>query len=192
MKLRTLHATLREDRQDIPGLPELTASKIPFVVVGAVALNAYSKRPRNTQDIDILCDRPQDMADYLHQKYPALHMMANDVVIKFKEDPADDDGIIDIMIPYHQIFKSAMLDTHQVNGVNIASIESLVALKFAAVMSDYRSRLQRGQDKHDIATLFSQNKINEDKVREMLKILYPGAPGDFDALMVGLREEYGL
>ena len=192
MKLQFLHesnlnSVFREDRTDLPGLEDLNKSGISFVIVGALAVNVYSKRPRNTQDIDVLTPNYQEMADYIHKNFPDLEMVSNDVVIRFKSGGKE---VIDVMIPYHKIFEIALQDTRDAGRFKVPSPEALIAMKFGAIMSQGRDVIQKAEDRVDIARVFLNNEVDFEKVAQYVSVLYSEAPEDFKAFMVKLREDY--
>ncbi len=180
---------LRENRQDIPGLDDLLASGVPFVVVGAIARNLYATRPRNTQDIDVLSADYSKLATYVHTAFPHLDMRQNPVVIRFSCDGED---IIDIMIPHNKFFESVLADTHRAGRLDVVSAEGLIAMKFAAIMSQHRSKENKYQDRGDIASILIKSQVDLDKVKQHLSILYPQAPDDFQGFVAQLKQEFDL
>ena len=182
-----LSSVLRENRTDIPGLDDLLQSGISFVVIGALAVNAYSNRPRNTQDIDVLSNDWEQLVSYIQAKFPGLDIEKTEAVIRFSQDGSE---IIDVMIPYHEIFQIAISDTRQIGKYHVPSPEAMVALKFAAIMGEHRSLLQKGQDRVDIATILLLNQVDLEKAKQYTSSLFPQASKIFSAFITKLLEDF--
>ncbi len=185
----SLQPILREARTDIPGLDDLLKSGISFVVVGAVAVNAYSDRPRNTQDVDVLTSNYNELANYIHMTFPDLEMKQSQVVIRFSYKGKE---IIDVMVPYNKMFESVLDDTRLIGKFNVASPEAVISMKFAAIMAAHRNLRRKGQDRLDIATIMATQQVSMEKIKQHLTTLYPQASDDFEAFTIKLKQDFGL
>ena len=182
-----LHLTLFESgSHNIPTIAALLKSGIPFVVVGARAVNVYSDRPRNTLDIDVLSDKYEELAEYVAKKWPKLTSRQSEVVIQFK---LKKDTVLDVMIPYDKLLKAVLVDTKTINGCQVASIEALISMKFAAIMGSHRQMHRKILDRGDIASILIANKIDMNKAKQYASLLYPEAGDDFTVFMLQLRRE---
>lgn len=182
-----LHLTLFEsDSRDIPTLDALLKSGIPFVVVGARAANIYSNRPRSTLDIDVLSDKYEELAEYVAEKWPVLTSKQSEVAIQFK---LEGETVLDIMIPHDKLFQAVLKDTKTIKGCKVASLESVIAMKFASIMSSHRQMHRKMQDRADIAVIWVANKVNMKKARQHASLLYPGAGDEFMAFMLQLKRD---
>jgi hypothetical protein len=161
-------------------LAVLTASNISFTVVGAIAVNYYIDRPRNSQDVDVLTTNSEKLAEYVAQECPDLDRKNSEAVIRFSRDGKE---VLDIMIPYHKIFSSVMTDTQIRDGTTIPSPEALIAMKFAAIMAKSRRLTDKLQDKTDIARILENQKISFEKINKHLSCLYPKAISDFKTFL---------
>ena len=184
---KRLGRVLLEDHFDIRNLNKYD---IPFVVIGARAINAYIKRPRNTQDIDILTNDAEKLTQAILKDNPNFTCKSNEAEYRIYNGNQE---IIDILVPYHEIFKKAMDDTRIVDNLSIPSIEALIALKFAAIMGKHRPIERKLQDRVDIGMMYFHNKadINFNKVYDYISVLYFDAVSDFKVFMTKLKTDLG-
>ncbi|MCK9558343.1 MAG: DUF6036 family nucleotidyltransferase [Candidatus Cloacimonetes bacterium] len=182
-----LNLTLFENNvHNIPTLASLLQSNIPFVVVGARAVNVYSDRPRNTLDIDVLTNHYKELADYVSAQWPALTSRRSEAVIQFK---LDQDTVLDIMIPYDELLQTVLIDTKAVSGCEVASAESLIVMKFAAIVGEHRPIHRKIIDRGDIASILVANEIDMKKAKKLSSLLYPGSENDFVAFIYQLKKD---
>jgi predicted nucleotidyltransferase len=168
-----------------PILDTLLASNIPFTVVGAIAVNCYIDRPRNSQDIDVLTHKPEELVDYVSKIYPNLERKASEAVIRFSRAGKE---VLDIMVPYHEIFKQAMRDTRKRGHITVPSPEALIVMKFAAILAKSRRATDKLQDRTDIARILDNQKISIEKINRHLVCLYPEAVSDFKIFIKKLHQ----
>jgi hypothetical protein len=196
--VQKLEHVLFEDAQDElrPGsqitklkLADLLRSGIPFVVVGARAVNVYINEPRNTQDIDILTNQYDELAEWTHREYPDLEMQTSELVIRFSDGS---NPILDIMKPNDETFQHALKDTKQVGKFQVVSPEALIAMKFGAIMSGHRKLARKAQDRVDIGNILDNTKVDLRKSAQYVQHLFPGATHAFAGIIKKIKEDFGL
>jgi hypothetical protein len=172
-----------------PKLNDLLHSGIAFVVVGARCANVYSENPRTTQDIDVLTNDYEKLAEWVHKEFPNLEIEVTDVVIRFLSHGKE---VLDIMIPTDDIFKIALHDTRKAGKFRIASAEALLAMKFHSITSSHRKLTRKGQDRVDMANILDHTKVDLKKAAGYVKTLAPGADEAFLAFIGKLKEDFGI
>jgi hypothetical protein len=129
----------------------LNASGLKYLFVGAHAINAYTRQPRATEDIDLVAQYPEKVRDVLLQAYPQLEVISTIVVIRMLIDGRE---AIDVIRPVSsKVFKASL--KHGVTFkadktlMPVPRVEALLALKFTSMISITRPVLDRQQDAVD-------------------------------------------
>ncbi len=158
----------------------LNAAGVRFMLVGAHGLGGWLRKPRATEDVDVLVGYRQEKkaARALLTAFPHLQADEHEVVIRLR-DPETGDVVIDVMKPNQQLFREGLKNTHTVEseGVvyKIPSLEMALAMKFAPMISLNRADKDKLQDAHDFMYMIDSNPdINLEKLTELGDLVYPG------------------
>jgi hypothetical protein len=139
----------------------LNAAKVSFILVGAHGIAGWMKKPRATQDVDlVIAERHVKKATRaLTSAFPNLEPSDLDVVVRFK-DRDTGEVKIDLIKPrelYRQAFQYTHAVTEQEEPYRIPSVEMAVAMKFAAMVSPNRALEKKYQDAHDFIMIVKEN-----------------------------------
>jgi hypothetical protein len=161
----------------------LNEAKVQFVLIGAHGLAGWLRKPRATQDVDVVVSEKhlKKATRALVAAFPNLEPIDLEVVIRFKE--RDSGAVaIDVVKPrtlYRQVFKN----THSVNAggqtYRIPSLEMALAMKFAAMVSPNRADEEKHQDAHDFIVMVKANpEQDREKLRSLGESVYGGGGAD--------------
>lgn len=158
----------------------LNAAKISFTLVGAHGLGGWTKKPRATEDVDIIVIQRhiKKSVTALTAAFPHLEVVDLPVVVRLK-DRATGAVAIDVMKPVQPVIHAALKQTHTVQSgkqtYKIPSLEMALALKFAPMVSLYRSDLDKQQDAVDFGRIVVANpNLNLDKLSALGELVYAG------------------
>jgi hypothetical protein len=159
----------------------LDAAKVKYVFVGAHAVNAYSGRPRATQDVDVLTDAPKKAAAAVKAAYPHLVPRETPVVINhFDGETIVLDVIKAKPVPlFRRLFKDAQRVELEGELLLVPQIEGVLAMKFKSMTSPMRPLLDRQQDAVDFAKVIVAADemaipIDLDRLEEFGELCYGG------------------
>jgi hypothetical protein len=156
----------------------LNAAQLKGVLVGAHAVNARSGDPRATVDVDIVAEKVKKVVDLFRRAYPDLKVEDHPVVTRFKDAGRE---AIDVIKPsssplFKRILTSA--ETVEVDGVatSLADIESVLALKYQAMISPARLIEKKYRDAGDFIMIAKQLKrINKSVLTELGNLIAGGS-----------------
>lgn len=158
----------------------LNDAKVSFVLAGAHALAGWTKKPRATEDVDVVVATRhlKKAVRALLAAYPDLEPRDFEVVTRFV-DRHSQEVAIDVMKPNQQlfrvIFKNAVKITSQGQTYRIPTLEMALAMKFAAMVSPHRKDSLKYKDAHDFMTMVEASPdINLTKLAELGDLVYPG------------------
>jgi len=140
----------------------LNAAEAQFMLVGAHASGNWSNQPRNTQDVDILAATRsvRSAIQALRTAFPQLVFEDTRIVGRFA-DPQTKMVLIDVMKPNQPLFKVAMRYTYRVESRKrsyfLPSLEFMLAMKFAAMVSPRRRIEKKYFDVGDFASIVAAN-----------------------------------
>src|SRR5262249_8671239 len=140
----------------------LTAAGVRFLLAGAHAVGGWANESRVTQDIDVLVASRQGRAAVRALRAGLPHLQVQDTPggVRFA-DPDTDKVVIDVMKPNQSLFKVAMRNTHRVETAKrtylIPSLEFALAMKFAAMVSPFRTIGKKLFDAGDFAKMVEAN-----------------------------------
>lgn len=167
----------------------LNAAKISFVLVGAHGLAGWRKKPRATEDVDVVVASRQlkKAVTALTKAFPSLEPVDSPVVIRLRHRESQDIAI-DVMKPvpqpYREVFKHTCTTTVKGQKVRIPSLEMALVMKFSAMSSLYRADEDRHLDAHDFILMVKQNaEIDRDQLGELGSLLYPNGGKDVQAMV---------
>jgi len=157
----------------------LNANRISFVLVGAHGLAGWLKKPRATQDVDLVIAEKhlKKTTQILTAAYPQLEPVDLDVVIRLK-DRDTDEVLIDLMKPrelYRQAFKNAQEVTEGKQTYRVPSLEMALAMKFAAMVSPNRQQVNKFQDAHDFGQILLSNpELDREALQALCETIFVG------------------
>jgi hypothetical protein len=160
----------------------LNAAKVSFVLVGAHGVAGWMKKPRATQDVDVVvAERHLKKAiKALTAAFPQLEAEDTEVVIRLRDrDTAE--VAIDLIKPrelYRQTFHHTRTVSEGEQVFRIPSLEMALAMKFAAMVSPNRAVDQVYQDAHDFIVMVKENPELDSEQLHRLGCLVYGSGGD--------------
>jgi hypothetical protein len=192
-------ATLLSSFQMVHAIPPaeviavLKAASVSFVLVGAYGLGGWIKKPRATEDVDVI------VAARHHKKaIKALlgafaHLEADDhEVVTRLRDRETREVAIDVMKPNQQLFREVFKHTHTVSSegqtYRIPSLEMALAMKFAPMISLHRKDADKLLDVHDFMYMVEANPdIDMKKLTELGDLVYPGDGKEIEEMVRRVR-----
>jgi hypothetical protein len=159
----------------------LNNNRISFVLVGAYGLAGWTKKPRATEDVDVI------VAPRQHKKavrellatFPHLEADEQEVVTRLR-DRETRDVAIDVIKP-NQLYRSAFKPGHTERvrsgsqEYRVPSLEMALAMKFAPMISLVRADPDKLQDAADFSRIVLANlEIDLDKLAELGDLVYSG------------------
>jgi hypothetical protein len=158
----------------------LNRQRISFVLVGAHGLGGWTKKPRATQDIDVIvaAKHHKKAVKALLMAFPELEAEDHPVVTRLHRKGTREVAI-DVMKPNQQLFREVFRHTHTVTlgkqSYRIPCLEMAIAMKFAPMVSLHRQDADKYLDAHDFMHMVqSNNEIDEEKLAHLGELVYPG------------------
>jgi Nucleotidyl transferase AbiEii toxin, Type IV TA system len=141
----------------------LNGAGINFVLVGAYGLAGWMKKPRATEDVDVIVAARQHKkaTKALSAKFGHLEVEEHEVVTRFR-DRETRQVLIDVMKATQPLHRGALKHTHPVQShgqtYQLPSLEFALAMKFAAMVSPNRGDTKKLQDAHDFRRMIEVNQ----------------------------------
>jgi hypothetical protein len=157
----------------------LNREKISFVLVGAHAVGGWTKKPRATEDVDLVVAERQikKATRALLAEFPHLEARDEEVVVRL-QDRDSCDVLIGLIKPrsiYREIFKHTHAVSQGEQSYRIPSLEMALATKFAAMVSPNRHDDEKHQDATDFIRMVKQNAdIDDDRLNSLGELVYGG------------------
>ena len=142
-------------------IPVLKIAKIDFMVMGLYGLTGWLKKPRTTEDFDILTPKKhtKKAVGALCRAFPSLKPKDTPVVVRLFEG---DEALVDVMKPHHPVFIEALkrTSTGSIAGHKVAvpSLEMALVLKFFSMTSPGRAGDRQFQDAADFMLVVKNNR----------------------------------
>lgn len=172
-------------------LQTLAAKKIPILLTGAHGIAAWTGRPRNTQDVDLLVKSGRNYSravNAIRQLYPELEVRGIACVTGFFH-PGEKDSVIDVMYAHRRDLEETL--AHPVWAMHaesrlryrIPSLEAALANKYGAMLTISRDSRKRRQDILDFEWMVlhsldeGQPAIDLQKVESLGECVWPGGGG---------------
>jgi predicted nucleotidyltransferase len=162
----------------------LTGAKVSFVLVGAHGLAGWRKKPRATEDVDVVVALRQvrKAVQALQAAFPKLESVDLPVVVRLR-DRETHDVAIDVMKPLQQPYREIFRHAHVIEAeglkVRIPSLEMALVMKFSAMTSLYRAEEDKLLDAHDFICMVKGNPdYDRDKLALLGSLLYPDGGKD--------------
>lgn len=158
----------------------LNQHKIPFVLVGMHGLGAWMRKPRATQDVDVVvaARHVKKAVRILLNAFPALRAEDTPVVTRLKHKDSGE-VLIDVMKPlqppHRDIFKHTIKVEERGNVYRIPTLEMGLVMKFAPMVSLNRQDEDKFQDAHDFIRMVKNNpEIDFAKLEALGDLVYNG------------------
>ena len=158
----------------------LNGAGVSFVLVGAYGLAGWTKKPRATEDVDLV------VAARHHKKalrallaaFPHLEADEYEVVTRLR-DRESRDVAVDVMKPNQPLYRETFKHTVQIHSggqdYRIPSLEMALAMKFGSMISLTRSDPDKLQDAADFSRMVLANpEIDLGQLAELGDLVYPG------------------
>lgn len=169
----------------------LTQKKIPFVLTGTHGIGAWTGRPRNTYDVDILVKGGKNLTRAVNSVkalYPSLQTRVVHGVHAFFL-PGDTQSVIDVTYPHRQDLQETLANPMWAENkeenvrYRVPRLEEALANKYGAMLTLSRQLKKRMQDTVDFYWMVthSMDEGREPIDLERLKVLgdmvWPGGGG---------------
>jgi hypothetical protein len=157
-------------------LQVLVHAKVDFVLVGAHGISGWTGKHRGTEDVDVVV-KPSHHKRALQamlKEFP--HLRAKDLpVVTRIFDPSTEQVFVDLMKPKEPLYKVVFKHSIPSGDHRIPTLEMALASKFAAMVSAWRDRTDKGQDGVDFQRLVLNNKtsIRRAKLKSLGDLVYP-------------------
>ena len=172
-------------------LRTLTQKRIPFVLIGAHGFAAWTGKPRNTKDVDILVKGGRNLTravKAIRGLYPQLQERSFPGLIAFFI-PGEKESVVDVIYPHRadlaEALENPVWTENKEEGVRyrIPTLEAALSSKYGAMLNPSRALDQRIQDSADF-TRMVQHSYDEGQLPidlERLELLgekvWPGGGG---------------
>lgn len=171
----------------------LNRAKVPFVLVGAHGLSGWTKKPRATEDVDVVVPvrYHKKALRALLEAFPHLEPRDLPIVTRLC-DRETQDVVIDVMkalqAPYTVALKHAHTVTVNGHTYKVPSLELALGMKFAAMTSLYRGETEKLQDVHDFRQMIEANpEIDLDTLAALANLIYPTGGQDVQEMVRRVR-----
>lgn len=157
----------------------LNRNEIRFILVGAYGLVGWTKKPRATEDVDVVVAARQHKkaVRVLAEHFPHLQADEQEVVTRMR-DRETRSVAIDVIRPqalYREAFKHVAWVEEGKVRYRIPSLEMALAMKFAPMISLTREDAKKYMDAHDFILIVQANpEIDLDQLAVLGEIVYPG------------------
>ncbi|HKB40676.1 MAG TPA: hypothetical protein VKD72_29895 [Gemmataceae bacterium] len=157
----------------------LNADRVKFVLVGAHGIAGWMRKPRATQDVDLVVmnQHVKKATRALLKAFPQLDAEDEEVVVRLR-DHASGEVLIDLIKQrelYREVFKHTQTVTEAGQQYRIPSLELALAMKYAAMISPNRPIEKVHQDAHDFIVMVKGNPEHDRDTLEALgEAVYSG------------------
>ncbi len=176
----------------------LTEKRIPFVLTGTHGISAWTGRPRNTYDVDILVKGGKTLTravNAIKALYPSLEFRVVHGVHAFFL-PGDTQSVIDVTYPHRhdlqETLQNPVWTENKVEKVRyrVPRLEEALANKYGAMLTLSRRLVKRMQDAVDFSWMVvhsmdaGQQPINLELLQTLGEMVWPGGGGNEIVRMV--------
>lgn len=164
------------------------SNKAKWVLVGAHAVNVLTE-PRTTADHDFIVDarKLKAIVRNLTAAFGALDVA--DIGVALRLTAIDVDLI---RSTGHPLYQEALRSAQIVGEWKVPRVEVLIALKFLAAISPYRSRGKKIRDISDIGELFEHlgsENIDCEAAARLGELAYPGGERELRSLLDKIKND---
>jgi hypothetical protein len=158
----------------------LQSAGVSFVLVGAYGLAGWIKKPRATEDVDVVVAAKHHKKAIKALLSAFAHLEADDQpVVTRLRDRETQEVAIDVMKPNQQLYREVFKHTFTVSSkgqtFRIPSLEMALAMKFAPMISLHRKDADKLLDAHDFMYIVEANAdIDLRKLNDLGDLVYPG------------------
>jgi Nucleotidyl transferase AbiEii toxin, Type IV TA system len=172
-------------------LKTLTQKRIPFVLTGAHGIAAWTGKPRNTHDVDILVKAGRNHAravNALRALYPQLEVRKFSGVTAFFV-PGEQSSVIDVAYPHRADNEETLANPtwaeNKEQGLRyrIPSLEEALANKYGAMLTPTRDLDKRMQDAVDFTRMVQHSSDDGQEPIDLARLgtlgekVWPGGGG---------------
>ncbi|MBI1915025.1 MAG: nucleotidyltransferase [Planctomycetes bacterium] len=157
----------------------LNANGVKFVLVGAHGIAGWMRKPRATQDVDLVVmnQHVKKATRALLKAFPQLEAEDEEVVVRLR-DRESKEVLIDLLKQrelYREVFKHTQMASEAGESFRIPSLELALAMKYAAMISPNRPLEKVHQDAHDFIVMVKGNpKYNRDTLQTLGEVVFSG------------------
>jgi hypothetical protein len=158
----------------------LNGAGVKFVLMGAHAIGGWMRKPRTTQDVDVLVGarHVKKAIRALLTAFPRLEADEHDIVVCLRHQDTKVVAV-DVIKPLQDLFRAALKNTRTLEAggqaYRIPSLEMALALKFVPMISLNREEEKKYIDAHDFITMIKANAdLDLAKLAELGDLVYPG------------------
>jgi hypothetical protein len=172
----------------------LNRAKISFVLVGAYGIAGWVKKPRATEDVDVVvaAKHVKKAVRELVTAFPELEAEDHEVVVRLRlrsTGMVAIDVMKPIQPPYIDIFKNVRKMSLGKETYRIPNLEMALACKFAPLVSLSRANKDKFQDAHDFTYMIESNQeIDLSKLHELGESIFPGGGKELVDKVAQVRE----
>ena len=171
----------------------LNRAKVKFTLVGAHALGSWTRKPRTTDDVDVVvaARHIKRAVTSLTQAFPDLKPLDLPFVVRLCRGESST-VVIDVMKPNQPIIHASLSHVHRVkvgrDEYRIPSLEMALALKFAAMINLLRPEAEKHQDAHDfLAAIRANPEIDLEILSELGELVYSGGGKEIVSMVTKVR-----
>lgn len=171
----------------------LNRSGVSFVLVGAHGISGWLRKPRATEDVDLVValKHIKKATRELLRTFPHLEAEDHEVVVRLKERGSQD-VVIDLMKPVQTLYRETFRHTLTVHDegqtYRIPSLEMALTMKFAAMLSPHRREDYKLQDTTDFVRMIFENQDIDTQVLSQLgELVYVGGGKRITELVEDVR-----
>jgi hypothetical protein len=171
----------------------LNRAKVKFILVGTHGIAGWRSSSRATQDTDVLVA----LKDYekavrtIHTAFPELEVAEWKKVTRFK-DLTTGEVVIDILNPTDDLFKATFRYSIAAGKSHrVPDLEMALALKYAAMISPYRSYDKKLIDGGDFVNIVMHRyaDVNIPKLKRLAEKVFHGGGADIAKMLADIRAE---
>jgi hypothetical protein len=146
-------------------------------MVGAHAANRYTGKPRHTVDVDFVAGKPKRLLGLIKQSMPEIQIREFQAVNRLYKNG---EQVADIINPNTDLMRAALSQNQEFEGFVIPTLEVMIALKYASMVSPNRARPDKRQDAVDFSRMVLNNEQTLDiqKISTLVQSIYDNADRD--------------
>lgn len=172
-------------------LKTLAGKRIPFVLTGAHGIGAWTGKPRNTQDVDVLTKSGRNhgrAVAAIHALYPELQVRKFTGITAFFIE-SEKSSVVDVIYPYRADLEETLANPtwteNQELGLRyrIPSLEEALSNKYGAMLTPTRELDKRMQDAVDFTRMVQhasdegRQPIDVDRLEFLGEKVWPSGGG---------------
>jgi hypothetical protein len=172
----------------------LNRAKISFVLVGAYGIAGWMKKPRATEDVDVVvtAKHVKKAVRELVAAFPELEPEDHEVVVRLRWRSTKNvaiDVMKPIQPPYMEIFKHTTKVELEDEVYRIPTLEMAIACKFAPLVSLSRSETDKQIDAFDFRRMIDANAdIDLKSLEKIGETIFPGGGKELVDKVAQVRE----